>query len=152
MAEKKRSKIFLVLMWVMGLGIVATIFANKQQGIEPGSESKVKTPEEISKQKQSSVDLAQAMMGIKLIRASQKDPDSFKLHGVGLTSAGSACIDFSGTNSFGGRIRNSAVISRDRKTALTTSDGSRFVSAWSKLCANQPQIDELSFTQRMLDR
>ena len=112
----------------------------------------VKTEAQIAQEKQFDEDLTRAAGFAQMLKKVQKDPDSFKLHSVGITPKGAACIEFSGTNSYGARLRNSAVLSRDGKTALTSADGNKFVNAWNTHCAKQPLSEELASVDRTISR
>jgi hypothetical protein len=150
MDAKKKSKTSTYLLWFFGLamlgGIGAMSVGEKSQQQQP------KTPEQVAVDKQENVDLASVVTFAQLIKSAQKDPDSFKLHSVGLTPKGAVCLEYSGTNSYGARLRNSGVLTRDRKNALTTPDGNKFIDAWNKHCANQSLSDNLSLVNRLLSR
>jgi hypothetical protein len=149
MNTKKKSKTATYLLWFFGLAMLGGIGA-MSAGFVPqdASGTSIKTEQE----KQETTDLTSAINFAKVIRASQKDPDSFKLHSIGLTPKGTACLEYSGTNSYGARIRNSSLLTRDQKIALTTSDGNKFIEAWNAHCAKQPLNNKLTTANRFLTR
>lgn len=149
MDAKKKSKTPTYLLWFFGVAMLGGIGA-MSAGFVPQDESR--TPVKTEQEKQDTTDLTSAINFAKVIKASQKDPDSFKLHSIGLTPKGTACLEYSGTNSYGARIRNSGLLTRDKKFALTTTDGKKFVEAWNAHCANQPLSNNLTTANRFLTR
>lgn len=149
MDAKKKSKTSIYLLWFFGLAMLGGIGA-MSAGFAPQDESgtSIKTAQE----KQETTDLTSAINFAKAIKAAQKDPDSFKLHSIGLTPKGTACLEYSGTNSYGARIRNAGLLTRDQKIALTTSDGNKFIEAWNARCAKEPLSNKLTTANRFLTR
>jgi len=60
-----------------------------------------------------------------------KDPDSFKLLSVLLMKDGSVCYDYSATNTFGGRMKEYAVLTPKGKILINQAE------VFNKLCANK---------------
>lgn len=149
MDVKKKSKRLIYLLWAFGAGMVMLIGVASENAERNAVQ---KTPAEIALEKQKSSDLAIALLFLQSIKSAQKDPDAFKLHAVGTTAKGAGCVEYSGTNSFGARLRNSGVVTRDGKTALTTNDGNKFVSAWNTHCAKQPLSNDLALVDKILAR
>lgn len=149
MDVKKKSKRLTYLLWAFGAGVVMLIAVTSENAKRDAVQ---KTPTQIALERQQSSDLAVALSFLQSIKSAQKDPDAFKLHAVGTTAKGAGCVEYSGTNSFGARLRNSGVVTRDGKTALTTSDGNKFVSAWNTHCAKQPLSNDLALVEKLLAR
>lgn len=149
MDPKKKIKYFTYALWLGGFIALLGIGAGASYFKEYPAENK---REPSAEERQANSDLAKATAFIVVLKRNNKDPDSFKLHSVGMTDKGAACIEYSGTNSFNAQIRDSAVLSRDGKTTLTTSDGNKFVAAWNKYCANQQMRDELALATSVIAR
>ncbi|MGL4576613.1 MAG: hypothetical protein ACRCV9_17635 [Burkholderiaceae bacterium] len=78
------------------------------------------------------------LTGLRMLKAASKDPDSFKVSSMLIMGDGTACLEYSGTNSFNARIRGVAVVDPKGVILHQEHDKNRFVSAWNKLCANSP--------------
>jgi hypothetical protein len=78
-----------------------------------------------------------AVAGTKQIKESMKDPDSFQLKSALLVADHSVCYEYSATNSFGGRMREHAVLTPKGKIHFNEA------GIWNKSCANKSG-DELA--------
>jgi uncharacterized membrane protein YqiK len=65
------------------------------------------------------------------LKDAMKDPDSFKLLSVLLMKDGSVCYDYSATNTFGGRMKEYAVLTPKGKILINQAE------VFNKLCANK---------------
>jgi len=77
----------------------------------------------------------QAIAGASQIKESMKDPDSFQLKSNMLMADRSACYEYSATNTFGGRMREYAVLSPKRKILFNDA------AAWNKYCTNKSGLE-----------
>jgi hypothetical protein len=78
-----------------------------------------------------------AVAGAKQIKESMKDPDSFQLKSALLVADHSVCYEYSATNSFGGRMREYAVLTPKGKIHFNDA------GVWNRSCANKSG-DELA--------
>ena len=75
-----------------------------------------------------------ARAAVVTLRASSKNPDSFKVISATAYPDGAACIEYSATNSFNATLRGSAVLTPKDALLVEEHNGNRFVAAWNKLC------------------
>jgi hypothetical protein len=79
----------------------------------------------------------EAVAGAQQIKDSMKDPDSFQLKSALLMADHSVCYEYSATNTFGGRMREYAVLTPKGRINFNDS------GVWNKYCANK-NGDELA--------
>jgi hypothetical protein len=77
----------------------------------------------------------EAIAGASQIKESMKDPDSFQLKSATLMADHSACYEYSATNTFGGRMREYAVLTPKRKILFNDA------TTWNKYCTNKSGLE-----------
>ena len=80
-----------------------------------------------------------AVVFAKELRASMRDPDSFKLDTVLLVDDGTVCYQYRARNGFGGMNIEQAVLSP--KLLFRTSEQSGFARLWNRYCAHKTGDD-----------
>jgi hypothetical protein len=90
-----------------------------------------------------------AVLFAKQLRASMREPDSFKLDTVWVTDNGAVCYQYRARNGFGGMNVEQAVMSP--KLQFRTSDQPGFAQLWNRHCANREGEDRTSDVSHFID-
>lgn len=112
-----------------GLVLVGVI----QSALKPKPEAPSLSPEAIAAKAKTEADFQNVVRVAKWAKAQSKNPDSFTLTYGGITSNGTVCIEYRGTNSFNAVVPGRYIMS-------DTVSGST-AALWNKHCANQPITD-----------
>jgi hypothetical protein len=94
--------------------------------------------EEAAKKAKAAAEEAQwraAVLAVRQLRSSMKNPDSFKLEEALRMDDGSLCLSYRATNSFNALVPGQAVITK--KAFVTSDTRDRFAPVWNKHCANK---------------
>jgi hypothetical protein len=81
-----------------------------------------------------------AVAGARQLKASMRNPDSFKLGEISVMNDGAVCYDYRAQNGFGGMNVGHAVLAPNGKFKSNDSDG--YASLWNKECANKTGADK----------
>ena len=139
----KETSLFTRAVAVLAVFVVGScIFKGNEsrQGAESSSASiatqqPVKTPEQIALEAKADGEIQAAIVMGKAIKASMKNPASFKLKSFLIYPGGATCYEYSGANSFNAVIPGRAVYLPAKTKVLTQdADGNRFVKAWNDIC------------------
>jgi hypothetical protein len=75
-----------------------------------------------------------AVVVLKALKNSMKDPDSFELKSLIVHPSGTACYEYRATNSFNAHIAGAAVLTPKGKFLTREQNGNAFVAAWNNGC------------------
>jgi len=92
-----------------------------------------KVKEDKAAEKQKDKEFSAVVLGAKALKASAKNPDSFKLVDAIMMGDGSICYTYRGTNSFNAVVTNNYVI--------TKTGGSNSADTWNKHCGGKTGTD-----------
>jgi hypothetical protein len=113
------------------LGIAAVIL------IVLGVIGKRTTPEQaadVQDKSKQALSINMAVVVLKALKNSMKDPDSFELKSLVVHPNGAACYEYRATNSFNAHLARAAVLTPKGKFLTQDQNGNAFVSAWNKEC------------------
>lgn len=85
------------------------------------------------------IEFQRAVSIARQIKANMKDPDSFKLTGVTLTSAGALCFQYRAKNSFNAVVQGFAVVPKQGPSAAGSEQD--VAGPWNKHCAGKSGSD-----------
>jgi hypothetical protein len=92
------------------------------------------TPQQAQAKAMDDQGLARAVNGVKMLKATMRDPDSFTLQEANvITGTNAVCYTYHARNGFGGMNRGRAVISRDAKHFKSDTDPG-FADLWNNEC------------------
>jgi hypothetical protein len=123
----------LILGCLIGLCILASLIA-------PTTPTKPLTKEETAQKQRDEANFQRAVLGAKQLRASMRNPDSFKLGQTLVMDDGAVCYDYRAQNGFGGMNVGHAVLAPDNKFKSDESAG--FHALWHKECAKKTGEDQ----------
>jgi hypothetical protein len=88
-----------------------------------------------AKPTQADIEINTSILIAKKIKASMKNPDSFKLDKFLIYPGGSTCFEYRGTNSFNAVVPGKAVFDSKSAAVLTSDrDKNKFVASWNAIC------------------
>jgi RNA polymerase subunit RPABC4/transcription elongation factor Spt4 len=141
--KKRHTKGQWVFLGLVTVGIVSCIAKGQADGEKrtaaAAAVEAAKTPEKkAAEEKQKAKDSAQLNVALEIARrlkASTKDPSSFKLESLLLYPDGSACYEYRAKNSFAAIVPAQAVWDAPKKKAYgSEQDKSAFAKAWNTIC------------------
>lgn len=98
------------------------------------------------KKQKEEAEFQRAVAGAKQLRASARNPDSFKLESALIMDDGAVCYEFRSQNGFGGMDRAQAVLAPSGK--FKSSESSGFGSLWNKECGGKTGEDDTKIVVR----
>jgi hypothetical protein len=133
---------FTVLLAFIIVGVLIWGMA-KASGLGPDATTAAPPP--LTKEQQAAKDkqdlaFVRAVAGARQLKASVRNPDSFKLGETLVMADGAVCYDYRAQNGFGGMNVGQAVLAPSGKFKTNNSDG--FTSLWNKECGGKTGTDK----------
>jgi hypothetical protein len=129
----------LVLAWFFGVVIVVA-FVGAITGSNNGTSQPAPSPAEQAANQKDEATFQRAVMGVKQLRSSMRNPDSFKLGQSLIMNDGAVCYDYRAQNGFGGMNVGHAVLAPNGQ--FKSGESSGFSALWNKECAKKSGTDK----------
>lgn len=131
---KKTSLLTKIAAGTFGFAILVAIIGGMNR--EPPAAPKPPTEAEKKEEEQFNT----AMVAVKLLKQSAKDPSSFEINSLLLMDNSAACMEYAARNSFNARVPGRAVQTPDLKLFVSEKD-SAFPKMWNNYCGNRTGIE-----------